>query len=590
MLKPAEDRLNYSDLLTPPAGYEVEFAIGTTYSLDLEALVGVPLALCLSEEMDRTYQNNPIYILEGLRKSADKFVIFCEAGQIKVPQNGSHVFALLENSVFEVALTNDHSFHPKIWLIKYKDSEQNTCYRLLVLSRNLTFDRSWDMAIALEGKRNNKKTLKNRPLADFLSFLLPYAKSSQKKKQIRKIIGELDYIHFDPADKHIPEFEFFPLGIPGYGGETTGLFDRYHQLIIISPFISQATVKELHKLAYSQAAKTLITRKSELHKLEPNMLADLDVYTLKDMIIEGEGTISEDNPDKEVAQTQDIHAKLYARTKHNEHHLYIGSANCSKNAFHGNVEFLLKLKYQKYGFKISHILDDLFGVEEKENPFEKIEIIPEAPGSESDISNKLEKGIKQLCRKKPKAAVLEQTEPYTIRIAFNSLPEDIQFSIGPLLSKRMQPLKKETLLENLSLLDLGHFYKITAEMEGEKLERIIKIETAGIPEERDQEIFRNIIKDPYTFLKYVAFLLADDFLLSTLEQMDKKKPGSGVWNTGLSEYPVVYENMLKAASRSPEKLGDVEQVVKLIDNDHIIPQEFQQLYETFVQAVKKVKR
>ncbi|WP_423798193.1 phospholipase D family protein [Neobacillus sp. SAB-20_R2A] len=592
MLRPAEDRLNYSDMLTPPVGFEVEFAVGTTYSLDLEALIGVPLALSLSEEMDQTFQDNPIYILEGLRKSADKFAIFCEGGQIKVPHNGNNIFALLENSVFEVTLKNEHSFHPKIWVIKYNDADQNVFYRLLVLTRNLTFDRSWDMAIALEGKRNNKKTLKNRPLADFLHFLVPYTKNKQKQKQIKKLIAELDYVHFDPADKHIPEFEFCPLGIDGYGIEESGLFEKYHQLIVISPFLSQATVKEINKQAYSGAGKTLITRKSELHKLEPSMLTEFDVFALKDIIIEGEGAISEDHPEKEAvqAQQQDIHAKLYARTKYNEHHLYIGSANCSRNAFQGNVEFLLKLKYQKYGFRISHLLDDLFGEDEKENPFEKIETIPETNDSESDVTDKLEKAIKQLCRKKLQAIVLNDSEPYTICIEMDTLPEGIQFSIGPLLSKRMQLLKKEMIIENLSLLELGEFYKIRAEMDGEKVERIIKIPTEGIPEERDQEIFRSIIKDPYTFLKYVSFLLADDFLLSTLEQMDKKRLGTGAWNTGMGDYPVVYENMLKAASRTPEKLGDVKNVMNMINKEDIVPPEFQSLYETFVRAVKKVKK
>ena len=83
MLKPDKDRLNYSDLLTPPAGYKVVFAAGTTYSLDLEALIGVPVALSLSEEMDQTFQDDPIYMLEGLRQTADHMAIFAEAGPEK---------------------------------------------------------------------------------------------------------------------------------------------------------------------------------------------------------------------------------------------------------------------------------------------------------------------------------------------------------------------------------------------------------------------------------------------------------------------------------------------------------------------------
>lgn len=117
MLKPDKNRLNYSDILKPPVDYEVEFAIGRTYSLDLEALIGVPLALSLAEEMSHTFQDNPIFMLEGLRRASDKFMIFCEAGQIKVPQKNNTIFALLENSVSEIALENDLSFIQKYGLL-----------------------------------------------------------------------------------------------------------------------------------------------------------------------------------------------------------------------------------------------------------------------------------------------------------------------------------------------------------------------------------------------------------------------------------------------------------------------------------------
>jgi len=42
MLRPSSDRLDYGSLLIPPPGYEADFALGTTYGLDLEALVGLP--------------------------------------------------------------------------------------------------------------------------------------------------------------------------------------------------------------------------------------------------------------------------------------------------------------------------------------------------------------------------------------------------------------------------------------------------------------------------------------------------------------------------------------------------------------------
>jgi hypothetical protein len=98
--------------------------LGTTYSLDLEALVGLPVALFLSEEMNKSLLNNPIVALEGLRRSAERFAVLCEGGQIKVPQNQNVVFSLLEDSVFEVVLPNNCSFHPKMWLIRYQDEKK----------------------------------------------------------------------------------------------------------------------------------------------------------------------------------------------------------------------------------------------------------------------------------------------------------------------------------------------------------------------------------------------------------------------------------------------------------------------------------
>ena len=102
MLKPASDRLDYSEMLTPPFGYETTFAVGTTYSLDLDALIGVCLALGLSESIDNELKDNPIYLLEALQRTAEKILVFCEGGQIKVPSNSNALHILLEKMVVKL--------------------------------------------------------------------------------------------------------------------------------------------------------------------------------------------------------------------------------------------------------------------------------------------------------------------------------------------------------------------------------------------------------------------------------------------------------------------------------------------------------
>ena len=74
-----------------------------------------------------------------------------------MPNKANPVFALLESSIFEVVLKKERSFHPKVWLVKYIDSNGKALYRLIVLSRNLTFDRSWDVAVVLEGEASGGK-------------------------------------------------------------------------------------------------------------------------------------------------------------------------------------------------------------------------------------------------------------------------------------------------------------------------------------------------------------------------------------------------------------------------------------------------
>nr|WP_304219974.1 phospholipase D family protein [Fredinandcohnia onubensis] len=586
MLKPDKNRLNYSDILKPPVDYEVEFAIGTTYSLDLEALIGVPLALSLAEEMSHTFQDNPIFMLEGLRRASDKFMIFCEAGQIKVPQKNNTIFALLENSVSEIALDNDLSFHPKVWLVKYVNKENRELYRLIVLTRNLTFDRSWDIAFALEGERQEVVNPKTKPLKDFFYHLLPYVPDTTKGESMKNLLTELDFVHFVPGGNFV-DYDFLPLGIEGYGKDDTELFETYHDLIIMSPFLSGSTLKELTEKKLSDEKFVLITGRTELHKLQSDILDYCDIYVLKEMIVEGEGVISEeDDEDMEIAQPQDIHAKLYVKSKYNQHHFYIGSANCSRNAFHGNVEFLLKLKYKKYGFRIQQLLEDLFGKDEEDNPFEKIESLPDIEEEkEEDLLEQLQKGIKQLCRSDLRAIVTETQGTYSLSIHSKELPSTVRFFIKPLLSQVQEQFLEDTVLfSDLSLLELGEFYTVKAVIGDTKVERIIKIETEGIPADRDSEIYKSIIRDPMTFLRYVAFLLADDFLLAALEQSERNKKGDFAWDSAYMDGPILYENMLRTVSRSPEKLDDVEYVIDIIRDEEIIPEDFEKLYQTFKRA------
>ncbi len=156
MFDVANNRLSYGELLQPELGYELEFAVGLTYSLDLEALLGIPVSFGLLDEVDSSLMKSPFYLLEAIRKSSDRLAVFCNAGGIFLPQNIQSVYSLLEKSVFEIKLPNKQNFHPKLWLAKYINDEGESYIKVLVLTRNMTFDSSIDLCVELKGDIKKK--------------------------------------------------------------------------------------------------------------------------------------------------------------------------------------------------------------------------------------------------------------------------------------------------------------------------------------------------------------------------------------------------------------------------------------------------
>ena len=134
------------------------------------------------------------------------------------------------------------------------------------------------------------------------------------------------------------------------------------------------------------------------------------------------------------------------------------------------------------------------------------------------------------------------------------------------------------------MLQLSEFYVIKVLGECEPLERVIMIPTTGLPEDRDKEVVSNVVKDKRTFIEYVAFVLGDDYILSSME--NHKLQRDGVYNSNTQIMPAVYEKMLKAALEEPDKLFEIGYIMKMIESKNIITDEFRNMYETFCKTLK----
>ena len=82
MLDPKKDRFDYKEILKAPPNYYFDFAITTTYSLDLEALMEVLIALGLDEEIESNLTKHEFYSLSSIMNMMENIAIFCDASKI----------------------------------------------------------------------------------------------------------------------------------------------------------------------------------------------------------------------------------------------------------------------------------------------------------------------------------------------------------------------------------------------------------------------------------------------------------------------------------------------------------------------------
>lgn len=602
------DRTDYNIILMPPDGYKLDKAIGTTYSLDLEALTAVAICLGLSEETDSKLMQNPISMLNALQKVSDKIILFCEAGQIKAPLKPTALSILLEKMVVEVALPKDRqlgrypAFHPKTWVLSYVNKDGDKKYRFVEMSRNLTFDRSWDVSFSMDSSRMVRQKKKTKPIINFLDFLSGSVSNNvkdagKKRTLIRNMQVELADVSFSLDSKEFGEnFEILPLGIGknAYQMSEDVLFstDRnsadstFHELVVMSPFLSESVIADFNiaERGLSDSKRTLITRRSELSKLKEMDTDNFTIYVLKDEIVDGEDAISDVMTDK---MKQDIHAKIYIRRKYADVDLYLGSMNASYSAINKNVEMMLWLGTKNKYLNGEKFLKDIFcgPADDVKNPFEKVTVMDAVQDIDGDNKNALEQKIKELCRAKRKATITEDNYgKYKVTLEFSGVTSDKTIMVSPFNSKQEHTLCEKIEFTELEILQLSEFYELTAKEGEDEIHRIIMIPTIGFPEDRESAVVNSIVKDRASFVEYIAFVLGDDYLASMLE---KKQIGeSGIFQHSNDAMPVLYEKMLKTSVEEPERFRDIGYVLKMVTDKEIIPDEFRELYDTFCNTLK----
>ena len=341
MFDAKHNRLDYGASLKPPTGYNLDFAVTTSYTLDLEAILLIPVALFFSGDLDFNPKDIREDMLEALTNVSKHIAIFCQRGKIKVAQPYHPLMAYWEKGIHQIQMPNyDQSFHPKIWIIRYISDKKNATvkYRFISTSRNLTFSRDWDIAITTDGEVNKNEKDNNIGIIDFLHYL----KSKSGNTIPEVFFKELPKVVFDVPDG-FSEIAFHPIGNlnKNYPNPITTKTEKQDERLVVSPFLDKTTLDYFVK---TSKRFSLFSTDFELSSLPEIVLSTIsEKYRFNPFIEDAESLDELSEPD-EIPFRQNLHAKFFIDKKGRAISWYIGSANASKPASERNIEFMVELK------------------------------------------------------------------------------------------------------------------------------------------------------------------------------------------------------------------------------------------------------
>lgn len=596
MLEFKNDRLDYGRLLIPPEGYRLDRAVAATYSLDLNTLLSIPVALFYSQTLEGKLQGERFQLLEAIQRTAGIVTVYCQHGQIHVPDRYNRLFAFMEEMIVPVKMSDAFSsFHPKVWVLRYRAEDSRPLfYRVLVLSRNLTYDRSWDLAVALEGRVAATPRRDNSPLLDFLAYL----NGIRPIADYQRFVRDLAKVKFETPEK-FDRVRFHPIGIPGHT-ESPVLDINADEALCMSPFVDDDTLMSLRERVHGKF--WLFSRRAELEKLSPATVSSCQAYCMAERVVEGEREA--DDGEQLDCLSQDLHAKLFVFQQPHQTRWLVGSANATKAARERNVEFLVELAGSDRAIKLASVRDDLLDPHRALNVFEEF---PSELAGKQDLEAGRSQNVRRLEFALAKAPLSGHLAPaanqtnYDLTISLDlsgvRAPEGLTLTMAPMRSRdgsadEAAPIQfgrlNQPVFENITEADLSQFVSFTISAGEDSLRHfLLKYEISGLPPTRLDRIVKDIVSNTDQFFAYLRFLLTDEFSKSDFDRSPpkrKKRPESDddLFSTELP----LFESMVVAISRDPEKMRAVDGVIQRLKTPDspeapLIPAAFLDFWEVF---------
>jgi len=530
---------------------------------------------------------DPVALLDALRRCSDRVTIFCQAGRIAAPAKHHPLFAYLEPLIAEVHAPKEKGiFHAKTWLLRFTDTGKGVLYRFICLSRNLTRDRSWDTVLALDGTLADRERgfSRNNPLGQFIAALPSFARrelTPARRATLAVLADEVRRVKFEPPEG-FEEVKFWPMGLPGL--RKFPLDDRIDRLLVVSPFVSDGFLHRL--LALGPAI--LVSRPESLEEVAPAILGQFDqVHVLDDAALEED--IDDESAENGIdglakVDVRGLHAKLFVADQGWYASVWTGSANATDAAFEKNVEFLVQLRGKKKGtVGIDAFLGspDGGGFRDLLRPFQ----VGERKTADADVKaneERVEAARSRLARAEFRLRVEASKEGtgYDMALYLRGAerPEigEVRVrcwpvTVNPSFAQDIAVLAAEgsvrfPILTVHALTSFMTFEVAAGDGPKRRFVRFaLNLPIDGAPDNRLDQVLNAVLSDRGRLLRYLLFLLARDEDMTAVGSallLREAEPGGNGAGPGLEASVPLFEELLRALGRSPEKLDAVWRLVE----------------------------
>ncbi len=583
MLEP-DGRAALTEQLRPPSGFQLRYAVSTTFTLDLTTALSIPLAFAAHRVRE---SQDPIAILDAVRRAADKIDVFAQAGQIFEPRVASDLFALLEPMIHPAQAPRPNMlFHPKVWVLEYADGEARS-YRTLCASRNLTNDRSWDLVVRLDGIATDAHTEQSEPLAAFVRALPAMAVqplAADRITRVSELADTVATVEWElPGD--VRTLRFHPYGIPGITpGRLHDLFDGIRHAVI-SPFLSDDGIRRI--VPPRSESVVVLSRREQIERLDGQTLSRIEGLVIDDAANDDEE--SQDNSTPHMEHLVGLHAKAYVLDRRSGSHLFIGSANATEAGFGGNVEMLVEFEGPQPKLGVGALLGEQSRLRALTIPFES-EGNAEIPSDEV-ADHALEQVLRSLaCRRYYARVEIGDDKAYRITLSADGVaPVPAEISARVTLLTRPANAAKvpgdPVVFDRLALTDITPFVVIRLKDDrGVSRSAVVAAALEGDVEGRKDAVIARQLADRAAFMKLLALLLA----LEGGDGVFHFDPAAALGAGWAEDGSGLFETLVRAVGAEHGGLADVRRIIEHVrtadrhrspDAPSVLPDGFDELWE-----------